>query len=308
MKRLICLIALLSGMAFAQADGPGGATNGTVPNKCGRGSNPCTVANALTVSGLATLSGGALVGAGTPNEGTTGTDLNGTAEFVNVAGVGYLKACATTSRYCFLVVKETSCAGGTGCTTGNAYVNGAFTEAMTFSNTSVVGNWTVQSTANAKQVMDSGVPNTQPCPSTCLGFALTAGTSSQTVVVLSPIQGTAVVVTTSTPITVSSLYTSAYYFNQHATPATAIAYTLPTAAAGLQFCFGNSYNGSAADTGVLTVNTSASGQYIIDVDGTLGATGGHVTSGGAGGDKACLVGVDATHWQLYVNKGVWTKN
>ena len=195
MKRLICLIALLSGMAFAQADGPGGATNGTVPNKCGRGSNPCTVANALTVgttltvSGLATFSGGALVGAGTPNEGTTGTDLNGTAEFVNTGGVGQLKKCATSKRYCFLVVKETSCAGGTGCTTGNAYVNGAFTESDTFSNTAVAFNWFKGSTTAAGQVEDTGVANTSACPVgiTCLGFALTAGSGAQTVVRLSPI-------------------------------------------------------------------------------------------------------------------------
>ena len=106
----------------------------------------------------------------------------------------------------------------------------------------------------------------------------------------------------------STAYDSGYTFNQYATAATGVAYTLPTAAAGKQYCVRNSYNGSAANTGVLTVNTSASGQFLIDVDGTLGSTGGHITSGGAGGDAACFVGVDTTHWQVYVQKGTWTKN
>jgi len=118
----------------------------------------------------------------------------------------------------------------------------------------------------------------------------------------------AVVITTSTPIAVTTTVASGFYNNQHATAGTAITYNLPTAAAGKQFCIRNSYNGSAVNTGVLTVNTSASGQFIIDVDGTLGATGGHITSGGAGGDSMCVVGVDATHWQVYVQKGTWTKS
>ncbi len=106
----------------------------------------------------------------------------------------------------------------------------------------------------------------------------------------------------------SVAYNSGYTFNQNATAATAVAYTLPTAAAGKQFCIGNSYNGSAANTGVITLNTSASGQFIIFTDGTLSATGGNITSGGAAADAACVVGLDSTHWQLYVNRGTWTKH
>ncbi len=117
-----------------------------------------------------------------------------------------------------------------------------------------------------------------------------------------------ITITTGTSATLGGTYKSGYTFNQEATAATGVAYTLPTAAAGLQYCIGNSYNGSAADTGVLTLNTSASGQFIIFTDGTLSATGGNVTSGGAGGDAACVVGVDTTHWQLYVNRGTWTKH
>jgi phage baseplate assembly protein gpV len=92
-----------------------------------------------------------------------------------------------------------------------------------------------------------------------------------------------------------------YTFNNYATAGTAVGYTLPTAAAGKQRCYGN-YTGK---TGVITVNTSASGQYI-SVDGVLTASGGNITSGGALGDKACFVGVDATHWVFYGNKGAWT--
>jgi hypothetical protein len=118
---------------------------------------------------------------------------------------------------------------------------------------------------------------------------------------------------TSTPITVSTTACTGSYNNQNATAGTAVTYNLPTAAAcsnGVpkQFCFTNSYNGSAANTGVLTIATSASGQFIIFTDGTLSATGGNVTSGGAASDAACVIEVDSTHWQLYVNRGTWTKH
>ena len=116
-----------------------------------------------------------------------------------------------------------------------------------------------------------------------------------------------ITIDTSTPVTVSTNL-STYHNNQNATAATAITYDLPTAAAGIQKCFTNSYNGSAADTGTLELLTSASGQYIIFTDGTLSATGGYVISGGAAGDAACVVGVDSTHWQLYVQRGTWTKH
>lgn len=119
----------------------------------------------------------------------------------------------------------------------------------------------------------------------------------------------AVTISTGTPVTLGGTYKSGYTFNQHATAGTAVTYNLPTAAAGLQYCVANSYNGSAANTGKLTLQTSAAGQYIIFTDGTLSATGGYVDSTtGAAGDAACVVGVDATHWMLYVNRGTWTKH
>ena len=57
-------------------------------------------------------------------------------------------------------------------------------------------------------------------------------------------------ITTGTTASLGGTFKSGYTFNQEATAATAVAYTLPTAAAGLQYCVGNSWNGSAATTGV----------------------------------------------------------
>jgi len=116
------------------------------------------------------------------------------------------------------------------------------------------------------------------------------------------------VIDTSTPVTVSTTLAAEFHNNQNATAATAVTYNLPTAAAGKQFCFTNSNNATAANTGVLTIATSATGQFIVFTDGTLSATGGNITSGGAAADASCVVGVDSTHWQLYVQRGTWTKH
>lgn len=116
-----------------------------------------------------------------------------------------------------------------------------------------------------------------------------------------------VAITTGASATLGASFT----YNQNATAATAITYTLPTASAGAQYCVDNSYNGSAPTTGVLTVATSASGQFIVFSDGTLTASGGNVVSAGAARDGACFVGIDATHWMFYPHSAsgvVWTKN
>jgi len=123
------------------------------------------------------------------------------------------------------------------------------------------------------------------------------------------VDGTApTTITTGTTASLGGTFKSGYTWNQEATAVTAVTYTLPTAAAGLQYCVGNSWNGSAPTTGVLTLSTSASGQFIIFTDGTLSATGGNVTSGGAAADFACVVGIDSTHWQLSTPRGTWTKH
>lgn len=110
--------------------------------------------------------------------------------------------------------------------------------------------------------------------------------------------------TTGTTATLSTCFT----VNQEATAAAGVTYTLPTAANGLQYCIDNDWNGSAATTGVLTFATSASGQFMTFTDGTLTATGGNVTSGGAARDGACVFGVDSTHWIFLPHAGVWTKH
>ena len=157
----------------------------------------------------------------------------------------------------------------------------------------------------------SSTPGSNPASGTVYGWCTTSGHQSLN---SSGIQfgevpvASQVTITTGTTGTLSTAFT----YNQEATAATAVAYTLPTASAATissgQYCVSNSYNGSAATTGVLTVNTSASGQFIIFTDGTLSATGGNVTSGGAASDAACFAGVDATHWQMYTNRGTWTKH
>jgi len=114
-----------------------------------------------------------------------------------------------------------------------------------------------------------------------------------------------VAVSTGSSLTLGSKYQSGYTFNQNSSAAAAITYTLPTAAHGRQFCVKNSNNGSAADTGTLEILTSATGQFII-YNGTLSATNGFIQSGGAAGDAACVVGVDSTHWEAYVQVGTWT--
>ena len=114
-----------------------------------------------------------------------------------------------------------------------------------------------------------------------------------------------VTITTGTTATLGGTYNSGYTINHEATAATGVTYTLPTAAAGKQYCIKNGYNGTAGDTGALTLITSAAGQFII-YNGALSATHGQIASGGALGDAACVVGIDATHWEAYVQQGTWT--
>ena len=167
--------------------------------------------------------------------------------------------------------------------------------------------------ANLASALTTPLPNTKGGTggdsSGATGYAkVTAGSWAYAGIPAADVPAETVTIGTSSPVTVSTTLNSAFYYNQHATAGTAITYNLPTAAAGKQFCFGNSYNGSNPDTGALTIATSASGQFIIFTDGTLSATGGNVASGGAAGDAACVVGVDSTHWQFYKTQGTWTKN
>lgn len=103
----------------------------------------------------------------------------------------------------------------------------------------------------------------------------------------------------------ATAYSSGYTLNQEATAATAITYTLPTAAIGKQYCVKNSNSSGTADTGVLKLQTSGSGQSI-DFNGTVGASDGYLQSGGAAGDAACVVGISATQWEAYSQFGSWS--
>jgi hypothetical protein len=125
--------------------------------------------------------------------------------------------------------------------------------------------------------------------------------------------GTGTIITGKVPVQVvtSTAFNFGTYLNGYAvcedsTAAAVCAGTLPTAAAGIQYCVSNGYNGSNPNTGVVAIGTSAAGQFIIDMTGALSASGGYVSSGGAARDSACVVGVDSTHWLLYVKSGTWT--
>ena len=101
-----------------------------------------------------------------------------------------------------------------------------------------------------------------------------------------------ITITSTASNTLGGTYKSGYTFNSDGSAA--VTYTLPTASAGLQYCVGN-YTGA---TGTITVQTSASGQFI-DNEGANTASGGYVISGGALGDAGCFVGITSTQWKLY---------
>jgi hypothetical protein len=112
------------------------------------------------------------------------------------------------------------------------------------------------------------------------------------------------------PGTGSSIYSSGYTFNQEGTAGTGVTYTLPATVKGKQYCVQNSGTTSVVNTGVLTVYPPASSYVILNgVVNTVGGGGTHgVASGGAAGDGACFVAIDATHWEVFVGKGTWTEN
>jgi hypothetical protein len=115
------------------------------------------------------------------------------------------------------------------------------------------------------------------------------------------VDGTApITVTTGDTASIGGTYKSGYIFNANSTASNPTTYTLPTAAAGLQYCIRN----GAGKTGALRLNTSAAGQYI-DLDGTETASGGYVISAGASGDSMCVVGLDGSYWVGYTQKGTW---
>lgn len=231
----------------------------------------------------------------TPVLGTAGTTL-GTLGFQNVTS-GTITLEAVTGA---LGTVTASLPANTG-TIAETNLAETWSALQTFGTSISIGGVTATGATGTANVVFSTSPTlTTPALGAATATSLLASGN---------VDGTApTTVTTGTSATLGGTFKSGYTWNQEATAATAVAYTLPTAAAGLQYCVGNSWNGSAATTGVLTVNASASGQFIIFTDGTLSATGGNVTSGGAAADFACFVGVDATHWQFSATRGTWTKH
>ena len=139
-------------------------------------------------------------------------------------------------------------------------------------------------------------------------------TSSENLLLTGVMDGLAPITnTTGTTATLgAATYQSGYTFNQEATAATGVTYTLPATVKGAQYCVANSIvsGTGAADTGVLTVYPP-SGSYVIlkGVINTIGGGGTHgVASGGAAADAACFVANDATHWTVFPSSGIWTAN
>lgn len=260
----------------------------------GGGSGTVTVKSSGSLTDTAFVTGNGTTVVQTPSATST-LDSSGNAVFAGSVGAG---------------TAPTACGSATGCL--------AWTEAGTSTTpASGQGACRLDSTTHRPKCTWNNVSEVDAAPpvnttSTAsqffTAFNAATGAFTKAAIAAADLPGPTTTKTISTPVSMTVTGGGAFYMNQHATAGTAITYNLPTAAANLQVCVKNSYNGSAANTGVLTVATSASGQFLIDVDGTLGSTGGNIASGGAGGDGACFEGVDSTHWQVYVQKGTWTKS
>lgn len=98
------------------------------------------------------------------------------------------------------------------------------------------------------------------------------------------------------------VYKTSTVINTNTTAAAAMTLSLPPVASGMHYCLTNGYNGTAANTGTLTIASSGS-QKILD--GTTLASA--ITSGGAAGDRACVTGASSTYWSLDKPlQGTWT--
>jgi hypothetical protein len=313
-KIFVSIVLFLCALGLGAQVQPHPPGSGQITGVSGNGHTLATVSGPLTQGDGVTLDAfGNLIDTGSP-AGTGGT------------GSGTVNA--GTSGHCTIYLSSTAAVSSdpncdSGVTTANVRTFGdtAGVAAKKFTSTDTVNN------SATTYATGSGGDSTCPAPlagtsylcskssviyASLNGAAYTpiAGAITPTSMIASGIADgqAAMTVTTGASATLGGTYSAGYTVNENATAATAVTYTLPTAVAGKQYCVANGYNGSAANTGTLEILTSASGQFIIFADGTLSATGGFVISGGAAGDKACVVGVDSTHWLLYVQAGTWTKH
>jgi len=173
----------------------------------------------------------------------------------------------------------------------------------------ISGLGTGVATGLANAATGSGAPVLATSPS-LVTPALGAATATS-LLATGIVDGTApITITTGTTANLGTTYKSGYTFNQEGTAGTGVTYTLPATAVGLQYCVQNSGTTGVINTGVLTVYPPASSFVILNgTVNTVGAGGTHgVASGGAAGDGACFVAIDATHWEVFPLKGTWTAN
>lgn len=229
---------------------------------------------------------------------TTSFTLEGvTVSLASSPSAGYLYTGATPSPTPTQGLSPAFCINGNNCalsalsisgSTPVTAINGGGTALPSTSDTTTTTGHVVTEQNATGEYGDSGVSINSLCQ--------TSGTNCPSS--LNP----PVTITTTAAVTISG--TSGYYFNQEATAATAVTYTLPAPVAGYQFCVKNSNNGSAATTGVLELLVANTGTQSIIYNGTK-STSGFFSSSGAAGDFGCVIGISATQWEATASVGSW---
>lgn len=292
-----------------------------------------------TVSGsTCTLTdGGAPSGSGT----VTSVVIAGTTNQINVGGTCTITTsgtCTLTLPAAVILGTDNSTAGTLQLANGSASAHTIWSSGATTTNT-VAGPATVPTSTHLLActtasttctLTDSGIVDTAAgLLAACTGCAPLASPSFTGTPALNTATGTSLLLTGimdgTVPVGVSTgtsctlgttsgcttvAYNHAYQFNQEATAGTGVTYTLPATAVGKQYCAANSGTTGVINTGILTVYPPSSSYVILNgVVNTVGGGGTHgVASGGAAGDAACFVAMDATHWQVFVTSGTWSEN